>query len=275
MEPQGGKPRNPLDIPCKVTGISIRGNQRTKREVIERELRAAATAKTHGELAKELSAATGRMRALDAFHSTVCDVDVGEDVDDVKVTISVEERGRHTLGTSAQVTGGEGWLDVAWVYRNFLGRAEQARGTVSVGHLGSNQIKLEAIQPKAIGNMRAHAQLFHQACNHLTTSSYKESRQGASFTAASPDSPTALTYELCFRSVKGGTASPDEVENSIKSSIRHTYLHDTRDDKRLPTRGNLLRNTYEVAGFFGGNTFWREQLDMQMHRTFGNLTLSV
>jgi hypothetical protein len=55
----------------QVASITVHGNKRTQLSMIERELRAAATARSHGELAKELSTASIRLQDLDAFHSTV------------------------------------------------------------------------------------------------------------------------------------------------------------------------------------------------------------
>ena len=44
-------PRQALHLPCRVTGLTVQGNERTRREMIEREMRAAMGARTHAELA--------------------------------------------------------------------------------------------------------------------------------------------------------------------------------------------------------------------------------
>jgi len=43
--------RQALHLPCTVTGLSIHGNERTRRELIEKEMHAALKARTHAELA--------------------------------------------------------------------------------------------------------------------------------------------------------------------------------------------------------------------------------
>jgi len=43
--------RQALHLPCTVTGLSIHGNERTRRELIAKEMHAALKARTHAELA--------------------------------------------------------------------------------------------------------------------------------------------------------------------------------------------------------------------------------
>jgi len=50
-----------LVFPCRVTGLDIKGNDRTRREVVEREMRKALAATTHSQLAVELARATIRL----------------------------------------------------------------------------------------------------------------------------------------------------------------------------------------------------------------------
>ena len=44
--------RQALHLPCTVTGLTVQGNERTRRQLIEKEMHAALKAKTHAELAK-------------------------------------------------------------------------------------------------------------------------------------------------------------------------------------------------------------------------------
>lgn len=48
-------PRQALHLPCTVTGLTVQGNERMRREMIEREMRAALNARTHAELAAGVS----------------------------------------------------------------------------------------------------------------------------------------------------------------------------------------------------------------------------
>jgi len=50
-----------LVFPCRVTGLDVKGNDRTRREVVEREMRAALGATNHHQLAVELANASARL----------------------------------------------------------------------------------------------------------------------------------------------------------------------------------------------------------------------
>ena len=106
-------PRQSLKLPCKVTGLTVEGNERTRRELIEREIRAALKAKTHAALAGKLLQANARLYDLDVFRTVNSHVDAGDSDGDVTVRVVVEEKGRHTVSTSTFVQEGEGCLEVA------------------------------------------------------------------------------------------------------------------------------------------------------------------
>jgi hypothetical protein len=65
-----------LNLPCKVENLIIQGNTRTKKELIERELRAALKARTHELLALELGKARRSLEDLDVFRSSLFEVDL-------------------------------------------------------------------------------------------------------------------------------------------------------------------------------------------------------
>ena len=77
-ETQGEQPAvNPEELlhqPCKVEKLVIHGNARTKKELIEIELREALHARTHELLAVELGKARRRLDELDVFRSSLFEV---------------------------------------------------------------------------------------------------------------------------------------------------------------------------------------------------------
>jgi len=80
--------------------VNVQGNERTRRQLIEKEMKAALKAKTHAELAKELVNANARLYDLDIFRDATCFVDAGERDEDVTVRVVVEEKGTHTVRKS-------------------------------------------------------------------------------------------------------------------------------------------------------------------------------
>ncbi len=79
-----------LSTPCFVRKLNIAGNRRTKRALIEAELRAALAARTHEDLAVELALASHRLTELDVFKSTSCEVDILPDGGPGDVLVSLK-----------------------------------------------------------------------------------------------------------------------------------------------------------------------------------------
>ena len=79
-----------LRAPCVVRKLNIVGNRRTKRALIEAELKAALAAKTHEDLAVELALASQRLKDLDVFKSASCEVDVVPEGKPGDVNVSVQ-----------------------------------------------------------------------------------------------------------------------------------------------------------------------------------------
>lgn len=56
--------RQALHLPCTVTGLTVQGNERTRRQLIEKEMHAALQAKTHAELAKGACGGAGGWKLI-------------------------------------------------------------------------------------------------------------------------------------------------------------------------------------------------------------------
>jgi outer membrane protein insertion porin family len=55
--------------------------------------------------------------------------------------------------------------------------------------------------------------------------------------------------------IQGGT--------TVKSSLKHTYEYDSRDDRASPTTGSCFRVSSEIAGIGGSEKFIKEEVDFQ------------
>ena len=64
-------PRQALHLPCTVTGLTVEGNKRTRREMIQREMRAAVEARTHAELAAGVSPRSAYSRSVPGCRCSV------------------------------------------------------------------------------------------------------------------------------------------------------------------------------------------------------------
>lgn len=282
-------PRQALHLPCRVTGLTVQGNERTRREMIEREMRAAMGARTHAELAAELLNAKGRLYDLDVFREATCHVDVGERDEDVTVRIVVEEKGTHTVSTGTFVHEGEGCLEVAWSLRNFADNAQQVRGAVSGGFpYQSSGVRLDFLQPYLLDKWSLHACLAQTSKLVPRPKKLAQLLQSVSVTVEQREGRHAWTYELSSRRLDlCRDAAPDEAADSagwtaadlasLKSAVRHTYKLDTRDSKQMPASGYLFKSDTEFAGLLGrGADFSRNQTHGSWHTSAGGgCTLSL
>mmetsp|Transcript_11858 Transcript_11858/g.28770 ORF Transcript_11858/g.28770 Transcript_11858/m.28770 type:complete len:453 (-) Transcript_11858:20-1378(-) len=275
MPGQGQNPDKLLSVPVNVQRVFVHGNERTKRALVEAELANALAAHTHRDLAIELSMATQRLEELDIFKSAVCEVDLmpgGKD-DAVQIDVRVEEKGLHTLSTGTYMQGGEGNFEVAWTLRNFFGDGEKLQSNASMGHKTSNSFKVDFSRPLSHGSAaRFSSTLFQSVANLTKYSSFRERQRGVAVALTSVqdgDASHEVHYEGVWRSVTQSRGAmvcrPDEAGDSFKSSIRHNFTFDRRDDPRLPEQGMYLRSTTELAGLGGDVRFLKAQVDSQLH----------
>ncbi|EKX42885.1 hypothetical protein GUITHDRAFT_111251 [Guillardia theta CCMP2712] len=262
-----------LRVPCNVTKVAVAGNRRTKRALIEAELSSSLRSKNHEELAVELALASQRLEDLDIFKKVACEVDIDPEgeKDAVMVSVKLQEKGTHTLSTGTYMQGGEGNVEVSWTMRNMLGNAEKVQSNLSVGHKTSNSFRLEGSQPLFFGSsVKMNGSIFQSVANLVKHSSFTERQRGISFGLASipdGDGEHEISYEGAWRTVKFEKGSlvcdPSEGGDSFKSSIRHVFNHDTRDDTRVPSSGFLFRSTAELAGIGGDVKFLKNVVDVQ------------
>lgn len=183
----------------------------------------------------ELAVAHARLTALDIFKTADAAVDVadGGKPGDVKIDLSVDEKGAYMLSTGAFVQGGEANTEASWTMRNALGNAEKVQGTFSIGHKYSNTFKVEATQPASFGSTAMYnCSVFQSVANLTKHSSYRERQRGVSLSLTDVESPHSLAYEATWRTPMPGKGSfaavPTESAHSFKSSLKHTYTLDSR-----------------------------------------------
>ena len=63
--------------------------------------------------------------------------------------------------------------------------------------------------------------------------------------------------------------------NSLKSSFSHTFIHDTRDDNLMGTRGLYMKVFREVAGLGGDAKFHKFEAEGQLSRSLFPGTVST
>jgi len=119
---------------------------------------------------------------------------------------------------------------------------------------------------------RFNLSAFQSNSNLAKYSSFRDRQRGMTMALTNMtdgESSHEVWYEGSWRTValeKGSlVCPPEEAGDSFKSSLRHVYTYDTRDDPRMASSGVLMRNTLEVAGLGGDVKFVKNTLEGQQH----------
>lgn len=229
----------------------------------------------------EIGVAVDKLNRLDIFQqpiSTYIDrpdqTDASSTPTDHAVFISAKERGRYTIktGTEAGTLEGSAYLNV--ILRNLFGGAESLNANASLGTRTRSAYNAYFDTP-ILSNPDLRWEIGGQASSTLKPwASHEEVLKGGStrlLWRTSTSSRHDFAYTGFWRQMTGlaEKASPTvraDAGDSFKSSLSHTWTHDTRDIPMMPGRGFLLRTVSELAGvgpLKGDVAFGKFELDSQ------------
>ncbi|KXT18060.1 hypothetical protein AC579_4553 [Pseudocercospora musae] len=211
-----------------------------------------------------ISKAVDQLNRLDIFQQPISTyIDKAEPSDpsttptDYAVFVSAKERGRYTIKTGTEAGTAEGSAYVQATLRNIFGGGERLNGNASLGTrtretysatfdtpIRSNpdlRWELGGLKSSTVKPWASHEEVLRGGQTRLSW-------------RTSPSSKHDFAYSGFWRQVTGlaEKASPTiraDAGDSFKSSISHTWTHDSRDIPMLPSRGLLFKTVSEIAGF--------------------------
>lgn len=233
------------------------------------------------EAVTEVQKAVDKLNRLDIFQppiSTFFDKPEPSDPSttptDYAVYVSAKERGRYTIKTGTEAGSSEGSAYLNVVLRNLFGGGERLNGNASLGTRTRNAYSATFDTP-ILSNPDLRFEVGgHKSSTLKPWASHEEVLQGGQarlLWQTGPRSRHDFAYSGLWRQITGlaENASPtvrNDAGDSFKSSLTHTWTHDSRDVPMLPSRGLLLRAQSELAGagFLGGDVaFAKFELDSQ------------
>ena len=198
---------------------------------------------------------------------------------DIDLVANVIERGRFWAKSSTDVGNGEGSASINLRFRNVFGGAENLEAQASYGTRTTSAFNVSLTSPipefLSIPSpyTRIMGQIFQADRDHSAYAGAKEFLFGArsSLNTLSYYGAHEFKYEAVSRSIGSlsDTASlslREAAGSSIKSSISHTFTHDSRDDVHMSTRGSYLNTLIEYAGLGGTVNFLKTQLQTSISR---------
>ncbi|KAJ0335554.1 hypothetical protein COL922a_009054 [Colletotrichum nupharicola] len=253
----------PMTINC----LQVHGASNTRRGFLDPIFEPLLTAEansssTLGEVAARLGDAKGKLERLGIFHpdpkvhiNGSDPADPSSTPTDVDVDIVVKELSRYKINAGTDVGNSEGSVYTSVLWRNIFGGAEQLTVNASAGNKTRSAYSANLSAPV---NSNPDTRISLEALASTTDkawAAHQEAVKGGNlrFSWLSGKSVHSLEYSGVWRQVTGlgDNASPSvraDAGDSVKSSIKHTYSRDARDNAQLPQSGYLLKSVFELAG---------------------------
>lgn len=240
--------------------IEIRGNEKTRDEVIRREL-----AVYPGELfhQEKVEISERRLKNLGYFESVTPTYVPATETNAYDLTFNVKEKAMGSFLVGAGVGSVQGLVGFAEIsHGNFdmtqwppIGDGQKVKVRAEVGTDG-NDLEVSFVEPWFLDRKLAlGVDLYHRSVGYYS-SQYDLETLGGRVSLSKPLAPFVrgtLTYSLENFDVSGvssSAATEIQAEAGVrsKSSVGFTVSRDTRDQVFFPTRGNRTSATAELSG---------------------------
>ncbi|KAJ7255225.1 surface antigen-domain-containing protein [Mycena rebaudengoi] len=187
---------------------------------------------------------------------------------DVDLVFTTKEKGRMYLKSATEVGNNEGNASITARLRNVFGGAELFEANLSLGTTTRKAFNASLTAPLT-SNLSTYGELmvFGLERDHSSFASCFEGLRGAKALVRSGQMSRGMhefAYEAVLRHIGGlkpaaSLSIREAAGQSVKSSVSHTFLLDSRDDRLTPTRGLYLKSVHEVAGLGGDASFIKSE----------------
>ena len=259
-----------------VERIEIVGNNRTRDEVIRREMRL-----VEGDAfnTSKIRASRRRLRNLDFFKKVEISNKPGSSSDKTVIKVEVEEKATGELSLGAGFSTEEGALGTIGLReRNFLGRGQDISVAFTLSQR-STEADLRFTEPYFLDrNLAVGFDLFRTTRDRTDESGFNLNTTGFRLRAGYEiieDLRQGWRYTIrndVIRDLDSGVSSVilSEEGSTVTSAIGQTLTYDKRDDRFDPTEGYFLRLETDFAGLGGTQRFVRAKFTAGYYQSLGN-----
>ncbi|KAB8302659.1 hypothetical protein EYC80_006023 [Monilinia laxa] len=270
--------------PVTISSIRLLGPSRTRRSFLDSIFKRLLSANRDepyklSEALQELSIATNKLRRHGIFHDDISMfIDKSDPTDpsstpsDIDIYIRARERGVITLKTGTDLGNAEGSAYGNAQWRNIFGGAEALNVNAATGTRTRSAYQATFETPIFSDPDKRIAVDILSSSTSKPWASHEEVLKGGGIKyswASGGGSTHQVGYNGVWRQVTGlaGNASPtvrNDVGDTVKSSISHTWLKDERNHPILPNQGYLLKTISEIAGWGplkGDVGFWKSEIE--------------
>jgi outer membrane protein insertion porin family len=259
-----------------VERIEIIGNNRTRDEVIRREMRL-----VEGDAynTSKIRASRRRLRNLDFFKKVEISNRPGSASDKTIIKVEVEEKATGELSLGAGFSTEEGALGTVGLReRNFLGRGQDISVAFTLSQR-STEADLRFTEPYFLDrNLAVGFDLFRITRDRTDESGFNLNTTGFRLRAGYEiieDLRQHWRYTIrhdVIRDLDSGVSSVIRSEEgaTVTSAIGQTLTYDKRDDRFDPTEGYFVRLETDFAGLGGTQRFVRAKVTAGYYQNLGH-----
>ncbi|SPO05545.1 related to cell surface protein homologous to bacterial outer membrane proteins [Cephalotrichum gorgonifer] len=254
--------------PFTLNNFTLHGAKNTRRSFLDPIIapllaEASNSTSTLGDVMLSLRGVVNKLDRLEIFHpepnvwiSSAEGTDPSASATDANVDLRVRELGRFKLKTGTDVGDGESSAYGSLLWRNIFGGAEMLSLNASTGTRTRSAYGATFSLPVLSNPDLRLAVDGLGSSTHKPWASHEEVLKGGNVRLSwlSPESDLhTVEYSGMWRQITGlyPSASPSvraEAGDSVKSSVRHTFQRDRRDNRHLPQDGYVVRSNVELAG---------------------------
>ncbi|XP_077994209.1 sorting and assembly machinery component 50 homolog A-like [Glandiceps talaboti] len=264
---------------AKVEHIRIEGLQKTKSDLVAHLVKDVLSATSIEEAIKKSNHARNKMEELGIFKRVNIFIDTSKgpnaNPNGLDVTFDVKESKRINGGVHTLVGNNEGSLVVGLKLPNVFGRAEKIVSEYSYGTKKSSGFHVSFIKPFKGDLQKSFTASAFKVMSDFVPSGYRDTDKGVSLDLSFPSvvGKQSLRWEGVWRELSclsrtTSFAVREEAGHTLKSSLKHVYTCDTRNEAIFPTGGYFIRLNQELAGYTGGDVkFLKEEVELQFNQS--------
>ncbi|PIK49385.1 putative sorting and assembly machinery component 50-like A-like [Apostichopus japonicus] len=262
----------------KVEHIKVQGLDKTKNDFVVHQCKDLLKAATFKDVILSCQEVKQKLEQANIFKtvSVLIDTSKGPGVskDGLDVIFKVKEGRRYSASAHTAIGNNEGSLVLGGKVGNVFGRAERLSLEYSRGSRQSTGYNLTFSKPVFNElSKRLTVQGFKSSGEYLL-SSFREIGRGAyvDYTFPGPLGLQSLRWEGVWRELSCLTRASsfpvrEQCGHSLKSSLKHIFARDTRDEPVCPSRGYLVKLSQEFAGYTGGDVkFVKGEGELQLNQ---------
>ncbi|GAB1605094.1 sorting and assembly machinery component 50 homolog [Argonauta hians] len=264
----------PLDqMPAKVRRVVVDGLGRTKNDIVVKEVKSIFSAGNFQEMVHRTHDVKVRFEKLGLFKSIKVMVDSVKDdatKDLYEVTFEVEEQKRVSGGINTLIGTNDASLLLGMKLPNMFGRGEKSIFEYSHGTKSNKGQNFTFFAPLHGNPDKIFSTGVYQSSMEYPWSGYIETSRGTSidFTLPSAFGSHCLRLEGVWRDLRALSRTTsftvrEQAGHSLKSSLKHEFVKDTRDDPIIPRHGSLLKIINEYAGLGGNVEYLKNEIEFQ------------